>query len=252
MAVARALVDRGHTVRGTSRNPDALAASSRVPGVEYLPLDLADSTSIEALAAAAGDVEILVNNAGESQCGPLEELPPEAIERLFALNVFGAVRLTQLVLPGMRQRRYGRVVMVGSMNASFPFPFRSSYVASKAAIKGFASAARHELTPYGVWISTVEPGSINTGISDRRTRYIAPDSIYRTDFETLVGALDAAEAHGTSPERVAETIITAIEAERPAPVYAVGSRAPLLFALRRLLPEDLVTRRVSRMFGLKR
>ncbi|MGH3262851.1 MAG: SDR family NAD(P)-dependent oxidoreductase, partial [Trebonia sp.] len=169
-ATAGALVARGYRVLGTSRHPDAI--SDPIAGVEYLPLDLTEDASVRACAAAAGDVDILVNNAGESQSGPIEELPADAIARLFAINVFGAVQLTQLVLPGMRERRYGRVVMVGSMLASFPLAYRSSYCASKAAIKAFADAARRELSPFGVGICTVEPGSIGTGIGTRRTHYL--------------------------------------------------------------------------------
>ena len=252
LAVAKALVADGYRVVGTSRDPDQNPIDQRLATVEYMPLDLADNASIEAFANRAGDVEVLVNNAGESQVGPLEELPMEAIERLFQLNVFGAVRLTQLLLPGMRARGRGRVVMIGSMNASFPFPFRSSYVASKAAIKGFASAARYELSPFGVWITTVEPGSINTGISARRTRYLAEGSPYRDDCETVMNAIDGNEATGISAEQVAATVMKAITAKRPGPLYAVGSRAPIVFALRRALPRDLVDRTVSRVHGLKR
>ncbi len=191
-AVAEALVARGDRVFGTSRDPDSV--KEKIAGVTYLPLDLTDDASIEACAAAAGDVDILINNAGESQSGPLEELPMDAIERLFRTNVFGAVRLTQLVLPGMRQRGYGRVVMVGSMLASFPLAYRSSYVATKAAIKGFATAARREVSPYGVGISTVEPGSINTGIGERRTHYLADGSPHTADYRTMINALDAQRA----------------------------------------------------------
>src|SRR3954471_4829985 len=197
--------------------------SAPVAAVEYLPLDLAEETSVEACAAAAGDVDVLVNNAGESQSGPLEELPMEAIERLFRVNVFGAVRLTQLLLPGMRSRGYGRVVMVGSMLASFPLAYRSSYVAAKAALKGFSHAARHELSPFGVWLTTVEPGSINTGISQRRTKHIATDSPHRRDFDTMLTALDRNERSGVSAGRVAATIVRAIETRRPKQLYAVGS-----------------------------
>ena len=96
-----------------------------------------------------------------------------ALERIFQVNVLGPVHLTKLVLPGMRRRGYGRVVMVSSMLASFPLAYRSSYVASKAAIEGFATAARFELSPFGVWLTTVEPGSVKTGIS------CAPDEVHR-------------------------------------------------------------------------
>ena len=160
-------------------------------------------------------VDILVNNAGESQSGPLEDLPLGALERLFQVNVLGPVHLTQLLVPGMRARGYGRVVMVGSMLASFPLAYRSSYVASKAAIKGFATAARFELSPFGVWLTTVEPGSINTGISQRRTKYIADDSPHAKAFRTMLKVLDGNEREGIAPERVARTIVGAVEADAP-------------------------------------
>jgi short-subunit dehydrogenase len=251
-ATAAALAVRGYRVLGTSRHPEALSAQQRVPGVEYLPLDLTDDDSIEALADRLAEVDVLVNNAGESQSGPFEELPADALRRLFQVNVFGPVRLTQLALPGMRGRGYGRVVMVGSMLASFPLAYRSSYVASKAALKGFSNGARHELSPFGVWLTTVEPGSINTGISERRTKYVAPDSPHRADFDTMLTALDRNERHGTAPESVAETIIAAVEADRPAPRYAVGSNAPLVFALRRLLPATVIERVTHRRHDLRR
>jgi NAD(P)-dependent dehydrogenase (short-subunit alcohol dehydrogenase family) len=247
-AVAQALAARGWRVLATSRDPGSVAAP--LDGVEYLPLDLDDYASIDACAAAAGDVDVLVNNAGESQSGPLEELPPEAIERLFRLNVFGAVRLTQLLLPGMRERGYGRVVMIGSMLASFPLAYRSSYVASKAAIKGFAAAARGEVARYGVGITTVEPGSISTGIGTRRTHYIADDSPYRDEYRTMIAKLDANERNGISAAKVAATVLQAIDADPPRPLYAVGSNAPLAFTVRRVLPRSAVLRMTARRHGL--
>ncbi|MEU8133685.1 SDR family oxidoreductase [Streptodolium elevatio] len=248
-AVAAALVRRGDHVLGTTRDPAKI--TDPLPGVEYLALDLADNASVEACAAAAGDVDVLVNNAGESQSGPLEELPPDALERLFRTNVLGPVRLTQLLLPGMRARRGGRIVMVGSMLASFPLAYRSSYVASKAALKGFASAARREVAPYGIGITTVEPGSINTGISARRTQYLADDSPYRDEYHTMLTALNTNEADGISADDVAAVVLKAIDAARPKPLYAVGSNAPLVFALRRLLPRGAAERMVSRRHGLR-
>ncbi|MGX6601394.1 SDR family oxidoreductase [Micromonosporaceae bacterium Da 78-11] len=251
-ATAAALVARGYRVLGTSRHPESVAEADRVADVEYLRLDLADAESIEALAGRVADVDVLVNNAGESQSGPFEELPGDALRRLFEVNVLGPVRLTQLALPGMRGRGYGRVVMVGSMLASFPLAYRSSYVASKAALKGFSNGARHELSPFGVWLTTVEPGSISTGISERRTKYVGPDSPYRPDFERMLAALDRNERAGTSAQRVASTVLTAIEADRPRPRYAVGSNAPLVFALRRVLPAGLVEKVTHRRHDLPR
>ena len=253
-ATAQMLVDRGHHVVGTSRNPDRIPAADRVEGVRYRALDLRDAASIDgfagALAAEDVHVDILVNNAGESQSGPLEDLPLGALERLFQVNVLGPVHLSQLMIPGMRAQGYGRVVMVGSMLASFPLAYRSSYVASKAAIKGFATAARFELSPFGVWLTTVEPGSINTGISQRRTKYIADDSPHAKPFRAMLKVLDGNEREGIAPERVARTILEAVEAKRPDPLYAVGSNAPAVFALRRALPRQAVESIVARAYGI--
>ena len=251
-AVAESLAARGYRVIGTSRDPGAIAPDALLEGVEYLPLDLEHGASIEACAAAAGEVDVLVNNAGESQAGALEELPEEAVRRLFELNVFGPVRLTRLLVGGMRERGYGRVVMVGSMLGSFPLAFRSSYGASKAAVKAFADGARFELSPHGVWATTVEPGAINTGISARRTKYLEPGSPYSMDFRSVITTLDANEAGGVAADKVARTVVRAIEASRPKPLYAVGSSAPLAFAFKRMAPRTLVERVVARRHGLSR
>ncbi|WP_082748622.1 SDR family oxidoreductase [Nocardioides jensenii] len=251
-ATAIALQGKGFRVIGTSRNPSTLREDQRIGGVEWLALDLEDRASIAACAQAAGPVDVLVNNAGESQSGPLEELPLDALDRLFQLNVLGPVQLTQLLLPGMRERGHGRVVMVGSMIASFPLPYRSSYAATKAAIRAFATAAREELAPYGVWLTTVEPGSINTGISQRRTKYVAEDSPYKAECDTVIAALDRKEASGISADDVAATVLEAVQAEKPKSLYARGSNAPVVFALRRLAPRGAVERITARAFGLTR
>jgi NAD(P)-dependent dehydrogenase (short-subunit alcohol dehydrogenase family) len=247
-ATAQLLVARGYRVLGTSRDP----ANAQVPGVEMIGLDLTDPASVEALAPTLKSVDVLVNNAGESQSAPFEELPDDWMRRLFEINVFGPVRLAQLALPGMRERGYGRVVMVGSMLASFPLAYRSGYVASKAAVKGFSTAARHEFSPFGVWLTTVEPGSIRTGINERRTTFVAPDSPHRRDFDTMLAALDRNERAGIAPDRVAATILTAIEARRPRPRYAMGSNAPFVFAVRRLIPATLMEKLTHRRHNLSR
>lgn len=257
-ALVEALAAKGCTVLTTSRNPHRLSPSDRVPGVRYLTLDLADPRGPDALAeeleslGVLSEIDVLVNNAGESQSGPFEELPAEAIERLFRTNVFGPVRLSQLVLPGMRRRRQGRIIMVGSMLGSFPLAHRSSYSAAKAALRGFATAARQELSPFGVWVSTIEPGSIATGIGLRRTKYLDDGSVYTDDVATMLEHLDANERGGIPAEKVAATIIDVIVSPRPREFSAVGSRAPLPFLLQRVLPRSLMSTIVAGQHGLKR
>lgn len=248
-ATAQLLRDKGYRVMGTSRDAATIPDASKVAGVEYRSLDLTVGASRNEFASGLGPVDVLVNNAGESQAGPLEELPMEAVERLFSLNVFGPIWLTQLVLPGMRERSFGRVVMVGSMLASFPLAYRSSYVATKAAIKGFADAARLETAPFGVHLTTVEPGSINTGIGSRRTKY-GEDSVYASDLTKVLTALEHNEQKGIDAMRVACKIAQAIDARRPKALYATGSNANQVFLLKRLLPMSVIEKAIARKHGL--
>lgn len=240
-ATAQLLVREGFEVVGTTRNPDSVV--DPVDGVRYVALDLGDGASISECAREILDLgvpAVLVNNAGESQSGPFEELPREAIERLFQVNVIGHVDFTQRLLPAMRSAGRGRVVMVGSMLGSFPLGFRSSYVASKAAIKGFASSARRELAPFGICLSTLEPGSIATGISQRRTTYIDELGPYAAEFDRMLAKLNRNEERGISAERVARELLRPIRARRPRPHYAVGSMAPVAFPVSRLVPQQVM------------
>ena len=137
------------------------------------------------------------------------------------------------------------------MLASFPLAYRSSYVASKAAIEGFATAARFEMSPFGVWLTTVEPGLDQDRDQhpsyEVRRRGLPP----RPAMKKMLKTLDGNEREGVAPERVARTIVDAIEEKAPASLYAVGSNAPTVFALRRALPRGAVERVVGRMYGIR-
>jgi short-subunit dehydrogenase len=249
-ATAELLAAKGYRVFGTSRKPDDIPAERRARGVEYLDLDLGDPASILRCAERAGAVDVLVNNAGESQIGALEDLPIASVERILQVNTVAPVLLTQTLLPGMRARGYGRVVMVGSMLASFPLPYRSTYVASKLALRGFATAARRELSPFGVWLTTVEPGNFATGFGERRSRVAPQDSPYLPGLETLEANARKKENDGLRPEKMAATILRAVEAPRPRPLYATGSNASLVFTLKRLLPRAVMERLVLGSYGM--
>ncbi|NDZ97076.1 SDR family oxidoreductase [Streptomyces sp. SID6673] len=248
--VARIFVERGHTVYGTSRRPEAVA--DPVAGVRYVRLDNADYQCAIDCAHEIGAIDVLINNAGESQAGALEDTSMAAIEDLFAANVFGPVALTKAVLPGMRERGTGTVVMVGSMLSSFPVAFRSNYAATKSALKAFALATRREVAPYGIRMISVEPGTIATGIGDRRSIHIGDDSPYRGEYETLAAATRTNEDAGISATAMAAVIVEAALAEHPKPFYAKGNHAGIVFALRRLLPRQAVLNLSARIHGLRK
>ncbi|WCT05833.1 SDR family NAD(P)-dependent oxidoreductase [Rhodococcus qingshengii] len=250
-ATAQALSEAGYAVTGTCRDPQGLGVADRIPGVTYHALDLTDAASIEQFAAGLETVSVLVNNAGESQCGALEDTPIDDIRRLFEINVFGAVHLTQLLLPVLRAER-GRVIVVGSMLASFPLAYRGAYVASKAAISGIAAVARNELTPHGVEVIVVEPGSVATGIRERRTEYSPHGSLYERDYDTVVAALNRNENNGVSAKAVAKVIAHAANSPSTRAFYPVGRQARATYAVRRLLPTSWVNTLVHRRHGVVR
>lgn len=246
--VARQFVARGLRVYGTTRNPATV--KKPVPGVTYVRLDNADFTTAATCAAEVGAVDILINNAGESHAGAFEDTPMDEIERLFAVNVFGPLAITKAVLPGMRDRRRGTVIMVGSMLSSFPIAFRSSYAATKSAIKAYAFSLRREVAPYGIRVISVEPGTIATGIGDHRTLHIGDNSPYREEFEIVKATTAENEKKGISAEAMAEQIVAAALAGQPKPFYARGNRAPIVFLLRRLAPRQVVLDISSKVHGL--
>jgi NAD(P)-dependent dehydrogenase (short-subunit alcohol dehydrogenase family) len=253
-ATAVALAQRGYRVVGTCRDPATLAAADRAAGVEYVALDLADRDSVAACAqgiAGTGGVDVLVNNAGQSAMGPLEEVPIAAVEQLFAVNVFGQVQLTHLLLPTMRARGGGYVIMIGSLIAEFPLPFRSTYAASKLALKGFVLAARKEVAPFGIRMSLVEPAYFKTALTGQRAVHTRPDSPYAGPFAAVRDAIARADAKGGDPSGVAKKIVTIVADENPAPVYVVGGTSPLLVAARRLMSGRMAENLVARQYGLR-
>lgn len=255
-ATAQTLAERGYRVIGTSRNPGSETSRENTPeGVELIALDLGDSASIAAVPAEIGKLgaaapTVLINNAGESQNGPLEELPRDALERLFQVNVIGHVELTQLLLPHMRTTRRGRIVFVGSMLGTFPLAYRGSYGASKAAIKAFAFSARREVSRFGIGVSVMEPGAINTGLSERRTIYVQDAGPYSDEFDTMLTHLNANESTGITAAEVAEEIFLAVTEKRPRALYAAGSNAQVAFPAARLLPRDVMAGIIASKHGL--
>ncbi|MBA0049123.1 SDR family oxidoreductase [Mycobacteroides sp. LB1] len=248
-SAARIFVERGHRVLGTSRNPDTIAAP--IAGVQYLQLDQTDKASIADCVAQAGEVDVLVNNAGESQIGALEDVPMDDFEKLFVTNVFGPVALIKAVLPGMRERRRGAIVMVGSMAGTLHVPFRSTYSSAKSALHTVADCLRYEVAPFGIAVSTVEPGVIATGIETRRNRVVSEGSVYREAFQTVDAAMAAREQHGMASDDLARLVVDVALNPNPKPLYAKGSNAPLIMAAQRLLPAGPFLKFLARMHGLK-
>ena len=168
-AAAISLHAAGLTVYATARQVDSLAGLAR-QGIRTLALDVTDEASMTAAVAAiedaAGPVGVLVNNAGYGLYGPVEQLPMDEIRRQFETNFFGLVRLTQLVLPGMRRRGRGRILNVSSMGGRITLPGGAFYHASKYAVEGLSDALRMEVAQFGIDVVLIEPGPVKTPWND--------------------------------------------------------------------------------------
>lgn len=247
-ALAAALAARGIPVIGTSRRPETIA--DPVPGVRYLTLDQEDDASVEACAAAAGPVEALVNNAGQSQIGAVEDVSMETVEELFRMDFFGLIRLTKAVLPGMRERGRGTIINIGSLTGTFPPPYQSAYAAIKLGLEAFTKVLRQEVGRQGIKVSLVVPGYIKTHIEPRT---IAPaESVYATDLAAFRLARDKKMGKASPPEAAAAKIIKVMEMKNPGPVYYTGRLVPAMGFLKRLLPEKTAQKMIRGFYHLDR
>jgi NAD(P)-dependent dehydrogenase (short-subunit alcohol dehydrogenase family) len=167
-ATAARLAGAGWNVYATARRPETLAGLE-AKGCKMLALDVVDEDSrqaaVEAVVAAEGAVGVLVNNAGFSQSGAVESIPDDRVHAQFETNVFGPLALTRLVLPGMREQGWGKIVNLSSMGGRFTFPGGGLYHASKHAIEALSDALRFEVKSFGVDVIVIQPGLIRTGFS---------------------------------------------------------------------------------------
>jgi NAD(P)-dependent dehydrogenase (short-subunit alcohol dehydrogenase family) len=251
---AAELVRRGFRVFAGVRNPadGVRLAAALGPRCTPIELDVSDSESIAAAVTtlrASGGIYGLVNNAGIAVAGPLEFLPIDDLRRQFEVNVFGAIAVTQALLPQLRSS-VGRIVNVGSIAGRAALPVAGPYGASKAALDMLTQSLRMELLPFDVQVSYIEPGSHRTPIWGRsrhaaellraRLPSIAGD-YYGGAIESLDAAMDAAERGAGDPLHVAQAIAHALESIRPKPRYTVGKDTRLRFVLS-LLPLRLKER----------
>ena len=245
-ATAELLARAGNTVYATARRPESIE-DLRQSGCRTLALDVNDEASMAAAVAAVeeaeGAVGALVNNAGYSQSGAVETVPLDSIRRQFETNVFGLVRMCQLVLPGMRRAGRGRIVNVSSMGGKLVFPGGGIYHATKHAVEAISDAMRFELKGFGIQVVVIEPGLIKTQFADTVASAMPDEDGPYADFnrsvtEATVGAYEGPLARlGAGPEAVAKTIQKALEARKPRTRYPVTPSARLLLTQRKLLPD---------------
>lgn len=265
-ATALRLAKRGWPVYATARKLGSIEHLGAA-GCRLLELDVTDESSMSAAVAAVEDeqgaVGVLVNNAGYSQSGAIETTSMEDVKRQFQTNVFGVIRMCQLVLPGMRQQRFGRIVNVSSMGANFTFPGGGLYHASKYALEAISDALRFEVAGFGVEVIVLQPGLILTRFGQAASASVAAPSLagdrgqvgpYGAFNQTVAKASHDAYENplfarlGGPPEVVAKVIERAISARRPKTRYRITPSAHMLIAQRKLLSDRMWDRMMRMQF----
>jgi NAD(P)-dependent dehydrogenase (short-subunit alcohol dehydrogenase family) len=257
---ARHLAAKGWKVYATARRPESIE-DLRSEGCETLACDVTDEASMSACVSAVeqaeGAVGVLVNNAGYSQSGAIEEVPIDAVRRQFETNVFGLMRMCQLVLPAMRRQGWGRIVNVSSMGGKLVFPGGGVYHATKHAVEALSDALRYEVKGFGVDVAIIEPGLIKTGFADAAVGSIdenVPTDGPYAEFNAAVsretaGVYEGGLARlGGGPDAVARKIERAISARRPRTRYKVTASAGLSLGARRMMTDRMWDRFVGTQF----
>ncbi len=255
-ATALRLAQDGWKVYATARRPESIADLAE-QGCQTLALDVTDeasmSAAVDAVAQAEGAVGVLVNNAGYSQSGAVESVPLDQVRRQFETNVFGLIRMCQLVLPGMRAQHWGKIVNISSMGGRLTFPGGGLYHATKYSVEALSDALRFEVRGFGVDVIVIEPGLIVTNFGEVASGSVgaagdegAYGEFNRKVAELTEGAYKGPMAKlGGGPEAVAKRIADALRAGRPRARYPVTPSARLMITQRRLTPDrvwDLMMR----------
>lgn len=258
------LAGMGYRVVATMRNASdkaALLEKAQQRGaaslIEVMQLDVTRHEQIERVveevAARYGTIDVLVNNAGFSVGGFVEEVPMDAWRQQMETNFFGLVAVTKAVLPIMRERRSGTIVQIGSVSGRIGFPGYAPYAASKYAVEGFSESLRHELAPFGVRVVVVEPGAYRTpiwkkGLADIRIR---PDSPYATMLQAVLAYSRRAGETAPDPQEVADLIGKLVTFRSPRLRYALGRGSKLTLWAKALLPWAWFERAIGYALGRK-
>jgi NAD(P)-dependent dehydrogenase (short-subunit alcohol dehydrogenase family) len=249
-ATASLLARKGYKVFGGVRSPDRVQPLS---GVDLVRVDVRDDTSVKAcvdhVLDGSGRIDVLVNNAGYSLVGAVEETTIEQAQDLFDTNVFGVMRMTRAVLPAMRQAGSGLIVNVSSIAGFLPVPFMGLYASSKHALEGLSGSLDHEVRRFGIRVALVEPGFTNTPIDTNSQQAAEPVAAYSEQSGRAISVIIGKVKAGPPPESVAETILRSIEKSFQ-PRHPAGREAGFLAVVRRFMPATMVDRSIHKEFNL--
>jgi len=267
-AAALLLAQHGYRVYAAGRSAEKRAELTRIASenkypLETMEMDVTDDSSVqlavESVLDKRGAIDVLINNAGVGYMAVVEELRPKDFRQQFETNVFGVLRVTQAVLPHMRVRRRGRILMMSSVAGLVSPPTYGAYSSSKHAVEGLTNALRLEMYPFGVEVILIEPGYIVTNFQQTAKQLGQPyvegaktgpyAKIYSGAWE---GSNKGRGSSKTTPEDCARVILEAIKSSHPKARYPVTPMAKWLSIGKRILPDTLLDSIMRRRFGITR
>ncbi|OJH41564.1 oxidoreductase [Cystobacter ferrugineus] len=258
LAVALELVRSGHTVYGAARRVNRMEGL-RAAGGHPIAMDVSRDEDVARVVRTVldtqGRLDVLVNNAGLGLHGSIEDTPLEKARHLFEVNLFGAARLVQLVLPAMRTQGSGTIVNVSSIGGEIALPLGAWYYASKHALEAFSDSLRQELGRFGVRVVLIQPGIIKTEFEKgtaQELRDVSGHGAYASMAEAMAKRAEQAfsgKSKASDPLVVAEAIREAINSPSPEARYVVGYLGRLLLMLNRVLPDRAWDRMVTGRLG---
>jgi NAD(P)-dependent dehydrogenase (short-subunit alcohol dehydrogenase family) len=230
-AIADAALAHGDRVVATARRPESLAELAEHERVEVVALDITDAAQRETAVAEAvercGRIDVLVNNAGRTQVGAVEETTDEELRYLFELHFFAPAALTRAVLPHMRRQGGGAIVQMSSVGGQVTAPGFGAYCATKFALEGLTETLRDEVAGFGIHTLIVEPGAFRTGLFRPGAAHLSAEM--PAYAETVGPTRDYVQGgHGTQPgdpAKAAAAILTALDADRPPLRLVLGADA---------------------------
>lgn len=184
-------------------------------------------------------LDVVISNAGFGISGAIEYTKIEDAQRQMDVNFFGALRITQAVLPILREQKGGRIIFTSSVAAVLSIPYQSFYSASKSAINALALALQNEVRPFGIHVSVLMPGDVKTGFTAARDKSIAGEDVY-TNIRKAVETMERDEQSGLAPEAMAHIFYRMATCRCPKPQYVGGAQYKVFCLLDRILPKRLV------------
>jgi short-subunit dehydrogenase len=252
LATAAALKNGGYAVYGTSRRPESESQN----GISMLVCDVTSDDSVASVIAEvlrrSGRIDVLVNNAGFGLIAGAEESSIKQAESVFEVNVFGLMRMTNHVLPTMRQQGNGRIINISSGLGFVPAPYYAIYGATKHAVDGYSQSLDHEVRGFGIRVISIQPTFTRTSFEKNMVNPDRPLAVYDATRSSVIQTSRKQLEKGDEPEVVAQVVLKAAQEAKPRLRYPAGPVARQVALMRRILPEGLFNSILRKQVGLPR